>query len=70
MCPHMIVCICVCVHVCVSFPDVLSRGRVDVTNSSTAGESTTISQTPLNIDNRWHTLSTSQDAFRGNGIAL
>ena len=24
----------------------------------------------LNTDNRWHTLNTSQDAFKENGIAL
>ena len=55
---------------CVCFPDVLSWGRVDVISSSTTGKSTTISGTLLNTDNRQHTLSTSQGALRGNGIAL
>ena len=49
---------CMCVYVCVYpslmyFPELY---RVYVTSSSTAGESTTISGTPFNSDNRWYTL--------------
>ena len=81
LCVYVYLCVCVSVCICVylfiracmcmwmSFTDILCWPTVYVPNSSTAGESTTISRTSLNTDNRWHTLNTSPDVFREKGIA-
>ena len=74
VCASPCVCMCLFVRACVytwmSFTDILCWPTVYVPNSSTAGESTTISRTSLNTDNRWHNLNTSPDAFREKGIAF